>query len=63
MPRFVVSMTNLRLEVSRFRDLSQFIDFRYVDFGCFFLATFQLVFNDIITCNDVNRLKLTQSKD
>ena len=43
------SIANLRLEVSRFRDLSQFIDLRYVDFGCF-SETFRLVFDDIITC-------------
>ena len=35
------SIANLRVEVSRFRDLSQFIDLRYVDFGCF-SATFKL---------------------
>ena len=58
----VCAIVIFRLEVSRFCDLSQFIDLWYFDFGCF-SATFRLVFDDIITCNDANRLKLTQSKD
>ena len=48
--------------VSRFRDLSQFIDLKYVDLSCF-SAIFWLVFEDIITFHDINRLKLTQSND
>ena len=42
---FLCSTANFRLQVSRFcrGDLSQFIDLRYVDFGCF-SATFPLVF-------------------
>ena len=58
----VLLCSNLRLEVSGFRDLSQFIDLRYVDF-VLFSATHRLVFGDIISCNRVNLLKLMQSKN
>ena len=39
-----------------------FYDLRCVDF-VLFSATYRLVFGDIISCNGVNLLKLTQSKD